>query len=126
MNSKRLQVLYKLVASEGEKKITDKGYDYASEEEALGNGKKVSAICKILGLDNSPKAIFMMMQIYKIVREVNLWTIEEPKNEPIIDSVIDKIVYAVLTEAARLDELNISDKLIPAEVKYSQKISQVR
>jgi len=123
LNRIRLQALSNLITEQAKNLSLTKGHDYATQEDVIDNFKKQTIICEALELDDSPKAQAVRLLIVKLIRIANLWKKDTPKNESIVDSIVDGVNYFILSEACRLDELGIDNKLIAQEVedKYANK-----
>jgi len=77
-----------------------KSHDYASNEDILGNFKRVSKLCELLDIDvRNPFGYAQLMCVLKIDRINNLISGgKKPKNESIKDSFRDLKNYIDLSE----------------------------
>ena len=84
-----------------------KSADYATGDDALRNFKAVANICGDLELDvqYDPAACALFLLIVKLARYCNLRdTGEPPKNEAIMDTILDMHNYLDLAYACDIDE----------------------
>jgi len=74
---------------------TVKGHDYANSDNVHLNFDSLSEICKILKVDvTTPYGCAMFYKLLKIQRECNLvFSNKEPKNESLLDTLIDGSNY---------------------------------
>lgn len=82
-----------------------KSHDYAGDDDTLQNFKVVAAMTKALGLPiEEPWAVAMWFKLTKIQRMVNLMKKGvEPKNEGLLDTVMDDRQYTLLGYACYTD-----------------------
>ena len=83
-----------------------KALDYSSEDECLGNFKRVAELCKIFRVDPTKSyGIAFIYRLLKMDREANLiFGDKEPQNESILDSILDDKNYIDLFEECLIDD----------------------
>ena len=86
--------------------LANKGADYASDKDVLGNFKRLSSVVKTLGIDiKTPTGYALFMTLLKIDRINNLISEnKDPKNESVEDSFLDGINYMKLAWMCYEDE----------------------
>lgn len=83
-----------------------KRHDYADDEDVLQNFKRVSAMCKLLNIQpkESPADFALLMTVLKLDRYCNLRNKKaQPKNETVVDTVVDWHNYINLAFACDVD-----------------------
>ncbi len=91
-----------------------KNHDYANEDEALGNFKRVAKVLDALGIipNCTPDYVALIYAILKIDRFVNLKThSKSPANEAIEDTINDLKNYIDLFHACFVDGLPIKPEV---------------
>lgn len=84
-----------------------KGDDYATDEDELSNFKRMRALCHILKIAprRSARDCAMFLAMLKLDRLQNLYNREvAPKNESVVDTVVDLHNYLDLAYGCGLDK----------------------
>jgi len=83
-----------------------KGNDYASEEDCLLNFKTAAKLCDIFNIDMTKSyGVAFMYKLLKLQREANLiFNNKQPKNESLIDTLLDLSNYNDLELECLIDE----------------------
>lgn len=106
MNAAEYAKMVADIAGSMEAITLSKRHDYADDEDVLQNFKRVRAMCWLLNIQpkESPADFALLMTVLKLDRYCNLRNKNaQPKNETIMDTVVDWHNYINLAFACDVD-----------------------
>ena len=100
--------------------LTRKNHDYATNADALANGKAMAAAVEALGLAplmNTATGFYLYRALEKVHRAVNIISVGSARCEPLVDTMDDLANFASLALLAMIDEGHITPQTPEQEDK---------